>query len=357
MATEGTLWLQALALLCAALIGFAAQRASLCNVRAVAEIMTNGSAHMLGSLLQAALWMATLTGVLVLGFGLRPPTVLAPAPAAWALAGGGFFGLGAALNGGCSLSTLHRLAEGDLGMAATLAGLVLGVMAWALAAPWLGSVTLAPVTPAWTRWPALAPALLALLGLWALQRLHAFARMARLARQQAGASMRDRLLAPHYHLSVAAALMGLAGGTLYVSQGAWSYTNHLRSSVLQWSGHGSAPSLWHTLLVAALIAGMVASTLQRRSFAWRRPRHTLTWLRHAAGGFLMGAGAAMLPGGNDTLLLNGLPTLTLLAAAAYLSMLAAIAAVLWLMRRARMPMPALACSAAGCHEAARSLHQ
>jgi hypothetical protein len=45
-----------IALACAALIGFAAHRASLCNVRAVAELMTSGSAHMLWSLLQAMLW-------------------------------------------------------------------------------------------------------------------------------------------------------------------------------------------------------------------------------------------------------------------------------------------------------------
>lgn len=57
------------ALACAALIGFAAHRASLCKVRAVAEIMASGSAHMFWSLLQAVLWMATLTGVMALLFG------------------------------------------------------------------------------------------------------------------------------------------------------------------------------------------------------------------------------------------------------------------------------------------------
>jgi hypothetical protein len=61
-----------IALGCAALIGFAAHRASLCNVRAVAELMTSGSAHMLWSLLQAMLWTIMLTGVLALVFGLAP---------------------------------------------------------------------------------------------------------------------------------------------------------------------------------------------------------------------------------------------------------------------------------------------
>ncbi|MGD9835178.1 MAG: YeeE/YedE thiosulfate transporter family protein [Piscinibacter sp.] len=338
-----------IALTCAALIGFAAHRASLCNVRAVAEIMNGGSAHMLGSLLQAALWMATLTGVLVLGFGRALPPVLMPSSMGWALAGGWLFGAGAALNGGCSLSTLHRLADGELGMLATLAGLVLGVLAWAAAGVLHAGVVWLPVVPAWIRWPALAPWLLLALALWALLRVRAFGR---LWRSQPEPSLRRRVLAPRYHLSVSAAVMGLAGGLLYATHGAWSYTNHLRTSVLHaWGGGAAAPSGAHSALVIALVGGMAASALQRGSVAWRRPSGPGGWLRHGAGGVLMGAGAAMVPGGNDTLLLNGLPTLALQAATSYLSLLVGIATVLWLMRRTRLPMPAVTCTPAGCSEA------
>ncbi|MDP1691359.1 MAG: YeeE/YedE thiosulfate transporter family protein [Burkholderiaceae bacterium] len=336
------------ALACAALIGFAAHRASLCNVRAVAEIMNRGSAHMLGSLLQAVLWMATLTGVLVLGFGWKLPPVAMPSPAGWAVAGGWLFGVGAALNGGCSLSTLHRLADGEVGMLATLAGFALGVLAWATADSLHADMTLLPLVSAWTRWPAAAPWLLLALALWALLRLHAFRQLA-LARP--GQSLRQWVLAPRYHLSVSAAVRGLGGGLLYATQGAWSYTNHLRTSVLHAWGSGSAAAGAHAALVVALVAGMLASALHRGSVAWRPPSGPGGWLRHGAGGLLMGAGAAMVPGGNDTLLLNSLPTLALQAAAAYLSLLAGIASVLWLMRHARMPMPAVTCTPAGCSEA------
>ncbi|MDZ7591174.1 MAG: YeeE/YedE thiosulfate transporter family protein [Rubrivivax sp.] len=341
----------ALAVVCAALIGFAAHRASLCNVRAVVEIMSSGSAHMLGSLLQATLWMAALTGVLVFGLGWLPPPVVMAVPAGWALAGGWLFGAGAALNGGCSLSTLHRLADGELGMLATLAGFVLALAAWAVAVNSSARLTLLPLAQVWQRWPALAPWLLAALALWVLQRLYTFGR---LARQPPRVAMHQRLHAPVYHLSVAAAVMGLAAGLLYATQGAWSYTNHLRISVLHAVGHPGAalaPSAWHSGLVLALVAGMLASALQRGSLVWRRPERGSTWLRHAGGGALMGAGAALVPGGNDTILLNQLPTLTLQAAATYLVMLAGIASVLWLARLARWPMPAMACTPAGCNEA------
>ena len=165
--------LDAIALLCALLIGFAAQRASLCNVRAVAEIIKTGNARMLSSLLQSVLWMATLTGVLVLVFGLAPKPVLARLPIGWPLAGGLLFGLGAGVNGGCSLSTLHRLADGDVGMLVTLAGFLLGLCVW-LAVPESGTpVSLMVVQSPWLRWPQLAPWLLTALLVWVLLRSRA----------------------------------------------------------------------------------------------------------------------------------------------------------------------------------------
>ena len=96
---------------------------------------------------------------------------------------------------------------------------------------------------------------------------------------------------------------------------------------------------------------MIASALQRGWFGRRRPRAVAGWLRHAGGGALMGSGAAMVPGGNDTLLLGSLPTLTATALFSYLAMLAGIALVLGTLRATRTPMPAFACSPSGCDEA------
>lgn len=338
----------AISLLCAWLIGFTAHRASLCNVRAVAEFMSSGSAHMLWSLLQAVLWMGTLGGVLTLVFGLSPLPVTVRTPAAWALFGGWLFGLGAAVNGGCSLSTLHRLADGELGMAATLGAFVLGVWLWPVilaSGPAAGLVT---VTAPWTRWPASAPWALFVLLAWVAWRLR---ELRRLVGHSWGSDWTARLLAPTYPLAVAAALLGLAGGWLYALQGQWSYTGFLRNSLLHRWDASTAPSAAHALLVVAMAGGMAASAWQRGSLRWRSPPDSRGWLRHAAGGALMGAGAAIVPGGNDTLLLGGLPALTATAAQAYLCMLLGIGSGLALLRLLRIPMPAVGCSAGGCNEA------
>lgn len=337
-----------ISLLCAMLIGFAAHRASLCNVRAVAELLNSGSSHMLRSLMQAVLWMATLGGVLTLVFGVSTHSVGTRTPAIWALAGGWIFGLGAALNGGCSLSTLHRLADGEIGMAATLIGLGLGVLSWPSLATLGPLPALTSVPSPWLRWPDLAPwALLALLA-WTVWRLRALHRQ---ARRSTASGWVARMLAPSYPLAAGAALLGLGGGWLFAMQGPWSYSGFVRELLLHRQEGTPQPATFHALLVMALVGGMAASAWQRGSVRWRRPGGALPWARHAVGGALMGLGAAMLPGGNDTLLLAALPQLTTTAAMAYASLLLGIATGLLMLRFAQVPMPSFSCDAAGCTDA------
>lgn len=84
------------------------------------EIMTTGRAHMLATFVRAAAWAAAIAGTLalvILGVGAG---VLEVMPHRLAPLGGFAFGVGAAINGGCSLSTLQRLADGDLTMLAAL---------------------------------------------------------------------------------------------------------------------------------------------------------------------------------------------------------------------------------------------
>ncbi len=58
-----------------------------------------------------------------------------------------------------------------------------------------------------------------------------------------------------------------------------------------------------------MILGMGASSAQRGSVVSRCPRGIGIALRHAGGGLLIETGAALVPGGIDTLLLNALPNL------------------------------------------------
>ncbi len=289
------------ACLFAGLMGFAAHRASICTVRAVAEIMSARSAHMLWSITKSALWVIALT---------LPFFWLMPAAAShiggWQVTaatflGGFLFGLGAAINGACAYSTMARLADGEVRMAVTIGGFAIGIVTF-----------LALVDLEWLARPAKAPALLgsvltfallisAVLLAWALYEVP---RIWRLRPRHLG--LKDLILAPQYRLSTAALLIGIASAVVFLLIGTPGYTITLQNLVQGAIGMGALPTL-RGVIVLAVLAGMLASTLQRGSFRldWRPQR---SWLRNIFGGALMGLGTAMVPGGNAVLVLYATPS-------------------------------------------------
>lgn len=319
--------LSILSLALAALLGFSAHRASLCTVRAVAELISTGRAYILSSILKSILWVLAITlpvmwlapgaGETVTGWALTPLS----------LAGGFAFGVGSALNGGCAFSTLNQLADGRLRMIGTLGGFVLGVaIVLACARPSDLPLPSSAHIASLAQQPIALAASLALM-VWAVHE----ARRLWIGRR-AGVGIFGLLFEERYRLSTAAALMGLSNAALYLMHGSWSYTSTLQHGIENALSAAAAPAAMLWALFTAMFGGMVASTLQRGSFklSWR-PRRD--WLRNLAGGTLMGIGAVLVPGGNDALILHDIPALSANAVPAYLAMLAGIAAVLVAMRR------------------------
>lgn len=334
--------IDAVVLLLAACIGFAAHRASLCTVKAVTEVLTTGTFHVLASFAKAVVWASLVYGALLLvlpaparGFTLHESRLLL-------IAGAFLFGVGAAINGGCSMSTLQKLADGDLRMLATLLAFCAGALAWTAVYPgWQPGAHVAEAV-AWQTLGRTGDVMIVLALLWGIWELR------RLWRSRARDRPWWRLPAAQaYRLSTAAAVLGIIGGLLYGVKGAWSYTNYLRAHVESVYHQGVAPPLLHTLLFGALATGMAISALQRHSMRLRRC--TLREVTpHACGGLLMGIGAGMVPGGNDTLMLVGLPTLSPWALAAYAALLAGIAAALLTMRRTGTPLTDVQCPGDVC---------
>ena len=336
-------WYSAIVLLLTAMTGFAAHRASICTVRAVLEILHARTARMLTSFLKTALWAALMFGVLTwIAPEQRMLAVLEPRPLA--ITGGFLFGLGAACNGACSYSTLQRIADGDLWGLTTLAGMAFGLLGWAALDSALLMTHPARTPVAWTQLGQWVPWLLALLGV--LGSLEAY-RVWRTHPERA--PWHARILADHYRVASAALVMGLCAGLLYALQGGWSYTTTLRRAVE--SGYRGAPGPLpiQFALFAAFFAGMLLSSMQRKSFRLRwRPTGSI-WPR-LGGGMLMGIGAAMVPGGNDTLLLTGLPALSAWALAAYVAVVIGVATGLALLRRCGARLPVVTCENGICRE-------
>ena len=131
------------------------------------------------------------------------------------------------------------------------------------------------------------------------------------------------LLAPRYRLTFAAMVLGVCSGLLFLLEGPWTYTNLLREAATSWVLDAPAPGAWRLALFAMLFSGMVASSVQRKQFAWSTARLHGGW-RHVLGGCLMGVGGGLVPGGNDTVLLVLMPTLSLQAVGSFGAMLVGI---------------------------------
>jgi len=308
------------------ILGFAAHRASVCTVRAVAEVMSARSATMFAGVGRSLLWIWAVA---------FPFLWLVPAAAgvngwtltAFALLGGLAFGLGAALNGACAYSTMARLADGEGAMLVAIVGFAAGTGIFALL-----------VDGHWLTRPRPAPVLLSAVTSWSLLLAAGFGAWAtfeaiRLWRtRETGAGWRDLIFARRYRISTAAMLIGLSGAVLFLLFGPFGYTSTFELLIERIFGTGAAPpSTTRWVLLIAVLAGMLTSTLQRGSFLLDlRPRRS--WLLNLSGGALMGFGAALAPGGNDALVMYGVPSLSPYALPTYAALVAGVAGGLLLLR-------------------------
>jgi len=297
------------AALCAAVMGFAIQRGATCTVAAVDEVVSKRSARRLVSLVEASLWVA---GGLLLARALDalPHMPGGYALTGWTVIGGLLLGLGAFVNRACVFGAIARLGSGEWAYAATPLGFYLGCVSVPLLLTPPAAHTLADTSPvlqlpfaalllflAFVAWRLLRP-------LWRRDATHPL--------HQALAA---RVWAPH----AATTVIGITFLAMLLLVGAWAYTD-----VLAELARGMAASLAARFLLAlALLAGAAWGGWTAGRF--RATRITAAQLlRCLLGGALMGWGTLLIPGGNDGLILVGMPLLWPYAWVAFASMCVAI---------------------------------
>lgn len=287
------LWLASVLVL---LLAFANQHGSTCAVAAANEIVREGRFRMLAGFVLAA----ALSAVVIALFDIAPRRASA---LGWSsVAGGVVVALGVALNGKCAMGTLASLGRGRLDRIGTVAGFALGAV---LAAS-------AGLRPAAGAGQGLAMSGWAL-GLGAL--VVAFA--AWLAARDA------KSFSPLW-----LAAIGLLNAALLGLMADWSYTGGLTELAMGNPVDLEAAALFLAcLVVGSAIAARLAGTLRIRAMGLG------DWLRSGLGGAVMGAGSMLVPGGNDAMLLIGVPLLLPGLLLAYVSFWMALLAVRWLMLR------------------------
>lgn len=290
------------------LVGYASQRSGVCMVRAVRELIERRRVHRLAGFLLAAA-SAMLVMAVAEAAGARPfATILGSAPDALAVVGGVLFGLGTRLSGHCAIGTLAALTAGEISRVASLAAM------------FVAAILLGPnMSQAALMLPARAPQVSPLSGNVPLA-LAVGGALALIAATYLYRLLGWRKPRGGWSPLVAMTLIGAASGTLFALDQQWVYTSRIAEVA-----YGQVAFTVGTVAgPVALVAGMVIAAAIGGMFRlqWGTPRE---WAAAAGGGLLMGLGATLVPGGNDTMLFAGIPLLLPNLLAAY----AAFFVTLW----------------------------
>lgn len=301
----------ALVLLLVLAAGYATQRGSVCAVAATRELVVEHKiSRFVGFLFCAACGLA----VMAIGNAWGQPSLDIhtglPVSAA-ALIGGAIVGIGAFVNRRCAFGTVAELGSGSLPRIGTLIGFVAGA-ALAVAGHTASSLTVASPLSDLPAWVVLVCAVgaVVVLGL-------GMTRLALPGTPSEWPPLRSM------------AIIGVSNGVLMVLMSSWPYTSLLIEIA---SGAGSDFGA-RGLMAAAFVIGAIAGGVRLGRFKL----HVGTageWLRAFGGGAIMGAGAVLVPGGNDAMLLVGLPLLLPNLVAAYLTMSLTLVALVLLRTRA-----------------------
>jgi hypothetical protein len=272
----------AIALASAALMGAAIQRGATCMVAAVDEAVRERRLGRSRALLEAALWVGGLIAV-AQAAGMAPAATRYDTGLATVL-GGLLLGLGAWINRACVFGAVARIGSGQLAWLGTPVGFFLGSLAPLDAGA--GQTVTEPFA-----WPAAT----------------GLAFCALLLVRAAQAARAPALGAHLWHPHRATLLIGLTFFSTLLTVGAWAYTDAL-AAVARMTGATDARGAVRGAMVVALLAGAILGGRLAGKLAWQRA--TLPGAaRCVAGGALMGAGALLVPGSNDGLIMVGLPLL------------------------------------------------
>jgi len=273
-------------------LGFALNRGSICTVIATTELITRRRPARSIALLESALWAALVYALL----NVSPFMSAGWLPVGYLVAGSVLFAVGSYVNGACVFGSVGHFGNGDIDFASVFVGIF--IVAY-----------FEPLTRLLPAQPPLSMSLpggvlpfVAVLALLMLARLVVTRR-------------KDFAL-----LGLTMAAVGVSFALLATFTPIFSITASIETVV-------SVPVSGAVTIVGMSLGSVVSAVLRERRFMIKWPSWRGT-LRHLAGGILMGLGAVLIPGGNDTLLLVGFPGAAWQAFLSYALLVAVLAALI-----------------------------
>ena len=282
------------------ILGFALGRVTTCTVAATDRWVSEGKADWMCGLVVVLSWSGVVLFLLLIYTGQVHIPVDIELRASLFI-GAILLGLGALINRGCFVGTVAYIGTGHFVYLFSFVGLGLGM--------WLAGDNMldlfGPNTPTERTLATNSQikqvvvfgfSCITLLSLWLL------------------VFRRDMTML--YLLTI-----GICAALIYGTTPEWSYAAVINSFI---NGQGLSVGSKIEFAVAALFAGAIFSNWLKNRFHpklgnWKEV------IGNLSGGFLMGIGAAVVPGGNDVLLMWTIPGLTLYGTVAYLVMIVTIA--------------------------------
>ena len=275
-------------------LGFAINHGSICTVIATTELVSEKRPARLMALVECAVWAALVYAILE----MSPTMEQGWSPLGYLVPGAMLFGIGTYVNGACVFGSVGHFGNGNIDFGFTL----LAIFAVFYIQSLLGLLPHQP--PISASLPLglvlLAIALLAILALRLSVSLRSESNFGR--------------------LTLMMGAIGITFTVLAVLAPRFSITTSVGSIV-------SIPVAGAVISVCMFGGSLVSARFRQRRFMLEWPKIE-NIVRRTLGGMLMGLGALLIPGGNDTLLMIGFPMGAWQAALAYVLLVATVAALI-----------------------------
>ena len=313
-------------------VGFAMKRGGLCTYAAVLQIVHHKRFERMMVFLGASAWATLLVLPLYWSMPDKINLSLTHDYLLIAVIGGSVLGIGAFINKGCFFGTFVQLVSGNLNYISTLFGLSAGTSIAHLylnnhiPTDLIATDINEPNTVAFT-W---------LVGMAVFALLLVFG--SKLSKESKINKLAD-LYAPSWQSHIYMMVIGIGGGLLYGTVNGWNYADVLANAITTLINKNAiSPSTAAVLSTIAMILGGITAAVTAREFVIK-PAKLLITLSCFIGGVLMGLASRLTPGGNDGLLLKGIPSFALHAIIAYLMMVIVMLLMVYLFRRTQDDLP------------------
>ena len=294
-----------MALVLAFLIGWVSQRMGMCLVKASEQLLA-GRPTLFVALTSCGLFglmLAPLYRFSEVSLPLYSPGISYPL----LVAGGLLFGVASVLNNGCSVGTLTRFACGNFNKLFTMIGWVLGIVLWYYLQMMPEQKTiLMPEISSRHYWLLIGVVALVLIFL--------------------------AVIHGNKHLVFSSMLLAALTSGLYAFEPLWTPSAFFYDVSRMFWQADMAISARRIAVFVMLLVGMLSFTLYRKTFRFEAFAPSKAGV-HLLAGILMGIGASMMLGGNDSQILLVFPTLSIASSIPLVSIATGILVSLWCKKR------------------------